>query len=622
MTNVCPNCAHRGAERACPHDGFPMVDAERYGSSARPDDLVGRVFDGKYEVESLLGRGGMGAVWRARHLVMQHPVALKVMHHDVGAGLNAVKRFYNEARACCRLRHPNTIRVTDFGATDDGFLYMAMELLEGGDLAALLRHGPLAPRRALRILAQVCKSLDEAHEAGMVHRDLKPSNLFLTEIHGEDDFVKVIDFGIAKAIGAAAGAGQSLTQTGLVVGTPRYLSPEQIRDATVDRRADLYAVGVLLYELLTGGIPFDATSTSALLLAHATQPPKPLPDTLSGVPTPPALRALVTRLLDKEPAGRPATAADVSRDLLTIADRLDAGAAGAVAAGVAATAEAAAPSAAPAVEPARTAALTPAPDAAAFDFVPVTQALVGGTPAPTAAPAAVAPVVSAPTTEAHPSIPVVETHGLRVPSSGAAPRRRRALYAGGVGALVVAAVVAFLLLRPPTAERTADPPAAAGATGRGVGAGSSPDAGPSALPEPATPTALAAPAAPAPAAPAGAAGAASAVAVAPPEDVVAPEAPDASPALPTDATSAGVQDVRADAGAPTRALEAAAPDVAPVGEAPDGVSTPALDPAAERPARPRRERRPKPRLRQPTQPEEKPAPAAPPKRSIEIDYDL
>lgn len=320
--NVCPACEYRGKERACPVDGLPMVDERLFADETRDPDLPGTIFEGRYEVDALIGRGGMGWVFKARHLTMRHDVALKLLRRDVARDMNAVRRFYQEARACAQLKHPNTIKVHDFGASSDGFLFLVMEFLDGKPLGQVLRRqGPLGVQRTLHVARQICESLDEAHALGLVHRDLKPDNVILTRIHRLDDYAKVVDFGIAKLAHQDDGAA-GLTRTGHVVGTPRYMSPEQAQARPVDRRSDLYSLGIMLYEMLTGDVPFRSQAVAALLVDHASKAPPPLPAQVQGERIPAALRRLVASLLAKDPGERPGTAAELGDSLSAIGDEL------------------------------------------------------------------------------------------------------------------------------------------------------------------------------------------------------------------------------------------------------------------------------------------------------------
>ena len=289
----------------------PVPGEKQQSPSTPADPLLGKVIGGKYEIKGVLGKGNMGAVYLGRHKAMDAAVAIKLLHANIGANLNAAERFVNEAKACSRLYHPHTIRVMDFGQTDGGELYLVMELLDGEDLKDLLRReGPLAPARAISITRQIAQSLDEAHAAGLVHRDLKPANVFLTKMHRHDEFVKVIDFGISKAYSADA-EGMDLTLDGAVLGTPLYMSPEQVRGLPLDRRSDLYALGVMLYQMLAGQPPFRAKTTTALLMAHANDPPPPLPPMVGEHAIPPALQELVAALLAKDREERLQSAAEL-----------------------------------------------------------------------------------------------------------------------------------------------------------------------------------------------------------------------------------------------------------------------------------------------------------------------
>ncbi len=298
-------------ETVCPLDGYQTVLQERYVSET--ERLVGQVFHDRYQVEECIGLGGMGAVYRATQLSVNRQVALKVLRPDFAPSLEQVGRFQREARAASVLEHPNTIRVYDFGQSDDGELYLALELLEGEPLSELLRrNGAIAPERVVRIGVQIAKSLSEAHTKGIVHRDLKPENVFLKKIHGEEDFVKVVDFGIAK-VAERDGRTRSLTSTGTVVGTPLYMSPEQARGLEVGPSSDLYSFGAVLFELLTGEPPFDGNSAMEVMLAHVQEAPPTLPMRVRS--DYPGLALLVQRLLEKQPDDRPASAAIVRQML-------------------------------------------------------------------------------------------------------------------------------------------------------------------------------------------------------------------------------------------------------------------------------------------------------------------
>jgi serine/threonine protein kinase len=268
--------------------------------------LVGKtIADGKYEIIRLLGEGGMGAVYQARQIAMDRMVALKLIRPEVVISRSAVARFKKEMLVTAKVEHPNTIRVYDFGETD-GQLYLTMEYLAGASLRHVIDSvGRLDIQRIVRIGKQVAKALGAVHERGLVHRDLKPENVMLIESYGEADFVKVLDFGIAKSLDDDV----NLTGTGRPIGTPAYMSPEQAMGAAIDARTDLYALGVMLYRMASGKMPFNAPTAASMLLAHATEAPTPV---LTLAPdTSPALAALIMQLLDKDPAQRPANAGEV-----------------------------------------------------------------------------------------------------------------------------------------------------------------------------------------------------------------------------------------------------------------------------------------------------------------------
>jgi eukaryotic-like serine/threonine-protein kinase len=272
------------------------------------DPLVGKVLAGRYRIVQPLGAGGMGVVYRAEHVHMRKPVALKILHPHMTMMPEVVARFEREAVAAGRIEHPNVAAATDFGRLDDGTFYLALEYVEGKSLGDLVAVGALPTPRVLLIARQIADGLAAAHAAGVVHRDLKPDNVLLVEREGFPDFVKMLDFGIAKVHMEEGSGHKPLTQIGTIFGTPQYMSPEQGQGHTVDARSDLYALGVITYEMLTGKLPFRHEDLIVLITRHITEPPPPLPE---GIPL--GVRELVLELLAKKPEDRPASAAEVVR---------------------------------------------------------------------------------------------------------------------------------------------------------------------------------------------------------------------------------------------------------------------------------------------------------------------
>lgn len=285
-------------------------------SSYRPkkDALLGTVVGGQYRVDAKIGEGGMGSVYRARQLAIDREVALKVLRAQVPDEdkPQLIERFRREARATSKLRHPNTVSVYDFGETPEGVLYMVLELLEGATLSQVIAESaPLAPERVASMGRQIAKSLAEAHALGIVHRDLKPDNVFVCDYHGDPDFAKVMDFGIARLL--TSEDERHVTRTGMMVGTPRYIAPEQAMARQVSPAADLYALGVILFEMLSGRTPYAADSPMGLAMAHIHEPIPELE--LRGLPEALAAswRGLVTALLTKNPKKRPQDAGEVAQ---------------------------------------------------------------------------------------------------------------------------------------------------------------------------------------------------------------------------------------------------------------------------------------------------------------------
>ncbi|MBM4395553.1 MAG: serine/threonine protein kinase [Deltaproteobacteria bacterium] len=321
---ICPGCGAKGDLEVCGACGIRTLREDRTEPPRDPE--VGEVVDGRYRLDSLVRRGGMGAIFKATQIATGRVVALKAIRAEYALDANAVKRFLREARAASLLSHPHTIRMIDFGQTEVGNLYQVLEYLPGRTLAEVLTEVRALPeRRVIKIASETAAALAEAHAAGLVHRDLKPENVMLMDVFGDPDFVKVFDLGIAKfmdpqlaaatvtdsgvrvagvEVGAAAAPGS-------VVGTPHYMPPERATGEPATPAVDVYALGVIVFEALSGTRPFDAPEPQDVLLAHVRDP---IPDLPSGCVASPGLRFLLKRMLAKDPAARPA-AVDLVREL-------------------------------------------------------------------------------------------------------------------------------------------------------------------------------------------------------------------------------------------------------------------------------------------------------------------
>jgi serine/threonine protein kinase len=283
----------------------PVVDDD-FDIEGEERSLVGEVIDGRYRVERLIGTGGMGAVYEAEHVEIGKKVALKVLHPQFSRQADLVARFRREARAASKVGHPNIVDVTDSGTNDNGDVYFVMERLDGVDLGDVLRHERrIACDRSVHIGTQICRALSAAHAAGIIHRDLKPENVFLVPRDGNADFVKVLDFGIAKQDMGNQNLPRRLTTPGIAMGTPEYMAPEQAAGKPIDGRVDIYALGAILYEMLTGDPPHSGANAMEVLAKKAIE--DPVPPRLVNPDVPEALEAVVMACLDRDPDARPQT---------------------------------------------------------------------------------------------------------------------------------------------------------------------------------------------------------------------------------------------------------------------------------------------------------------------------
>jgi eukaryotic-like serine/threonine-protein kinase len=287
--------------------------------SLRPggaESLVGMTLSGRYLIERLIGEGGMGAVYQAEHTHMRKRLAVKVLHPEMSRMSEVVARFEREAMAAAHIDHPNVAAATDFGKLEDGSFFLVLEFVEGSSLRDVINEGRLELGRAMHVTRQIASALGRAHALGIVHRDLKPENVMLVAREGDPDFVKVLDFGIAKVpIGGLTGEpqkqGQVLTQLGMVYGTPEYMAPEQALGQVVDPRADLYALGVMMFEMIVGARPYEHESKVTLLGMHVTAPIPKMTDRAPAANVPPEVDAIVTKLLAKEATARFAESKDL-----------------------------------------------------------------------------------------------------------------------------------------------------------------------------------------------------------------------------------------------------------------------------------------------------------------------
>lgn len=308
-----------------------MSDKRPVTKPGAPDPLIGRTISDRYKITSLIARGGMGKVYRAEQAPLGRLCAIKVLNPNYTGDADPEfhKRFFREAAVTAKITHPNCVTIFDYGKTDDGILYMVMEYLDGKTLHQALRDGGVMHEmRAGRIASQICRALREAHNLGVIHRDLKPANIFLTrpssrapDVHGtipppseeDEDFVKVLDFGLVKHLNERPE--EHLTQTGLFMGSPKYMAPEQIQGGHVDARTDIYSLGIIMYEMLAGKVPFERATSVNILMAHVAEPPPPMREVNPNLLCSPAFEDLVMRCIAKEPNDRLSTMDEVLQAL-------------------------------------------------------------------------------------------------------------------------------------------------------------------------------------------------------------------------------------------------------------------------------------------------------------------
>jgi serine/threonine protein kinase len=328
---VCPVCRAQYPPGAnfCPNDGQALEDAD--DQQVEDDRFVGMLLDERYKIEARIGQGGMGMVYAARHVVIDKPVAIKILRHEYCTDKGLVQRFIREARAASRIGHPNIVDVTDFGKLSDGHIYFVMEYLMGVTLAQVVRASAgVTLRRMVDLAVQMCHGLAAAHAKGIVHRDLKPENIFVVNPRGKhddaklddqgkrQDLVKLLDFGIAKF---NFGQKTRITRMGSVFGTPQYMSPEQAAGEDADHRGDIYALGCIFYEMVTGEVPFISDTFMGTLTKHMFEMPMPPRQIRPEVGIPSALEAVILRMLEKEPDNRFGSMKEVAQ---AVEDCLDA----------------------------------------------------------------------------------------------------------------------------------------------------------------------------------------------------------------------------------------------------------------------------------------------------------
>jgi serine/threonine-protein kinase len=317
----CPYCAKNLEQAVLDRESFCPYCGNRLPKAGDRSGFIGRKIGDHYVITGKLGEGGMGYVFKAKHTMLDKEVAIKVLREDFADNPDAFERFRREAKNTSRLNHPNAVAMYDFGQTDDNLVYIILEYIKGGDLKMILgNEGPFPELRAAPIFVQMCDVLEEAHEQGIIHRDLKSENIMLCERAKRRDFVKVLDFGIAKLMNVGGRTtGGTLTQKGVVFGTPQYMCPEQVQGLQMDQRSDIYSLGVIMYEVLTGEVPFNAGNPVDIMVMQVKDKPESF-RRFPKIKVSSALEKIVMKCLEKKPQARFQTARELKEALAMIVD--------------------------------------------------------------------------------------------------------------------------------------------------------------------------------------------------------------------------------------------------------------------------------------------------------------
>ncbi|HKY05964.1 MAG TPA: serine/threonine-protein kinase [Blastocatellia bacterium] len=324
----CPQCGqeYKDNARFCPRDGYnlDMVSSEPTMAGSNPievpepgqtDPLIGRILAARYRLLQKLGQGGMGAVYKGQHIKMNRMTAIKVLTAQLAEDPQFVARFEREAEMASHIDHPNAVNIYDFGEAEDGLVYIAMEFIEGQPLSSIIeKEGALALDRVVRITYQAADALHAAHNLGIIHRDFKPDNIMVCQKSGRPDWVEVVDFGIAKRA-ALEPENQGLTQTGFILGTPAYMSPEQVAGEPLDVRSDLYSLALVSYEMITGTLPFTGNSVQSVMVNRLLQPPMSFRQVRPGLNAPPAVEAVIMRALARHARDRYSSTVEFASEL-------------------------------------------------------------------------------------------------------------------------------------------------------------------------------------------------------------------------------------------------------------------------------------------------------------------